>query len=155
MASSVLRSAARALYGVLALSAFLTLALASAALADDLTNRIDGTVDTTLENITLAEGASQSVAFGVVQKGGDGEGGCNIDAGEQFVAALSSSDNSVATVNPQALSFTSCTLDQSTTVTAGARGTATVTAATQSNTTGNGAFNYAPASFTVTVAVPL
>src|SRR3712207_1008662 len=150
---SILGLTVRALYKVLAFSIALTLAWASVALADDLTNRIDGTPDATLENISLNEGATQSVAFRVLQVGGDGEpgGACNFDAGEQLGVALSSSNTSVATVSPQTLTFTACGVDQNVTVTAGARGTSNITMTEGSNTTGPGAFTYAMASFTATV----
>jgi hypothetical protein len=143
---------------VFALSVVLTLALASAALADEVTNRIDNSPDVALENITLNEGATQTVAFRVRVQGNDGDNGCNIDSGEQLTVEGSSSDTSVATLSPQTITFTDCNQDQSVTVTALARGTATITVAQAlepgSNTTGSGAFDYDPASFTVTVNAP-
>jgi hypothetical protein len=148
----------RALLRVFALSVVLTFALASAALADEVTNRIDNSPDAALENITLNEGATLTVAFRVTVQGNDDDGGCNIDSNEQLTVAVSSSDGSVATVSPQILAFTDCNQDQSLTVTALARGTATITVAQApepgSNTTGSGKFDYDPASFTVTVNAP-
>ena len=145
----------RALRRVFALSVVLTIALASAALADEVTNRIDNSPDAALENITLNEGATQTVAFRVTVQGNDDDSGCNIDSGEQLTVEVSSSDTSVATVSPQTITFTSCIQDQSLTVTALVKGTATITVAQApepgSNTTGSGTFDYDPASFTVTV----
>ena len=122
------------------------------------TNRVDTSPDAALENVTLNEGATQSVAFRVTVQGNDGDGGCNIDSGEQLTVQVISSDTSVAMVSPQTLTFTGCNQDQSVTVTALARGTATITVAQApgpgSNTTGSGTFDYTPASFTVTVNAP-
>jgi hypothetical protein len=86
---------------VFAFSVVLTLALASAAFADEVTNRIDNSPDVALENITLNEGATQTVAFTVTVQGNDGDSGCNIDSGEQLTVEVSSSDTSVPTVSPQ------------------------------------------------------
>jgi hypothetical protein len=155
VAHSSVRLAVRALSKVLALSVVLTLALASAALADEVTNRIDTVPDPSLEGVGVNEGATQSVTFRVIQKSQDNDSGCNIDAGEQLTIEVVSSDTSVATVSPQTLTFTGCNQDQSVTVTGGARGMATITAAQApgagSNTTGGGSYDYAPASFTATV----
>jgi len=118
----------RALRRVFALSVVLTIALASAALADEVTNRIDNSPDAALENITLNEGATQTVAFRVTVQGNDDDSGCNIDSGEQLTVEVSSSDTSVATVSPQTITFTSCIQDQSLTVTALVKGTATTDA---------------------------
>src|SRR5918998_5563308 len=122
MSGSVVKLATRGLYKVFVLSAVLTLALASAALADSVSNRIDTTADVAHENITLNEGATQTVAFRVMAKGNDLEAGCNIDPGEQLTIQVISSTASVATVSPQTLSFTDCNQNQSVTVAAGAPG---------------------------------
>jgi Big-like domain-containing protein len=133
----------------------LTLALASAALADQVTNRIDATRDDAPENMALDQGESQTVAFGVAQQNKDGDKTCNIDRGEQLVVEFLSSDTSAAAVSPQRLTFTKCNQNKSVTVTAGASGSATISVneapEAGSNTTGSGTYHYAPASFNITV----
>ena len=144
-----------ALCKVFAFSVTLTLAMASAAFADQVTNRIDTPPDAALESLALDEGATQTVAFRVVSKNGDDENGCNIDAGEQLKVQVLSSNPSAATVSPRTLTFTACDQDQSVTVAAGAKGTSTITVALApgagSNTTGSGSYDYTPASFTTNV----
>jgi Bacterial Ig domain len=144
-----------ALCKVFALSVVLTLALVSAAFADQVTNRVDTSPDAALENVTLNEGAAHTVAFRVLWQNSDDDSQCYIDSGEQLKVRVLSSNTSVATVSPQMLTFTDCNQDQSVAVTGGARGTATITVAQApgagSNTTGSGTYDYAPASFTVTV----
>lgn len=148
----------KALGKVFALSMVLTLALASAALADQLTNEIDSSPDAALENMTLNEGESQTVAFSVAAQGNDLDAGCNIDEGESLTVQVISSNTSVATVSPQTLTFTECHVNQSVTLTAGASGTSIITVVqdlgVESNTTGLGTFDYTSASFTATVNSP-
>jgi len=153
-----------AVYKAFALSVVLTLALASAAFADQVSSRIDTTIDDTPETITLNEGDTQNVLFRAVPITGDADNNgspCNIDAAESLTAAISSSDATKASASPDRITWTGtalnagCNQDASVTVTAGERGTATLSAATAleagSNTTGSTDYDYTTSDFTVTV----
>ena len=135
------------------LSMVLTFVLASAAFADQVTNGIDTTRDSALENVTLGQGESQTVAFMVTQQNKDGDKTCNIDRREQLVVEVRSTNASVAAVSPQRLTFTKCNQSKSVAVTAGASGRATISVneapEAGSNTTGSGTYDYAPANFSV------
>ena len=68
-----------ALCKVFALSVAMTLALASAALADPVTNLLDNSPDAAKESVTVDEGQTTSVPLRVVALDGDGDAACNVD----------------------------------------------------------------------------
>ena len=135
-----------------------TMSVASVALADDISNALDTSIDATPEVMSLTQnGATGSTRLYVQPRNGDGKNGCNITAGGSVTASVSSSDNSVATVSPTSVTFDSGCPNSTTgpllTVTPLAVGSATVSVSETSNTTA-GTFDTTPATFTVNVSQP-
>jgi hypothetical protein len=129
-------------------------AISGAAFADDISNRLDGTVDAVTEVMTLnVGGANGATKLYVDPTGGDGKPGCNLTGSTTLVLSVSSNDTSVATVSPSSVTFTSCGAEPTLTVTPHNQGSATISVSQTSNSTG-GTFNLAPATFTVNVAPP-
>jgi hypothetical protein len=123
------------------------------ALADDISNNLDLTVDASLEVMNVAAGGTGVVSFKIYPKNGDGDSGCNLDSATESVTFdVLTSDAGVATVNPGSITFTGpgCNDTPSVTVTGVGAGSATISLLETSNTTG-GAFDVAPAAFTVNV----
>jgi hypothetical protein len=126
------------------------------ALADDISNNLDLTVDASLEVMSVATGGTGAVSFKVHPTNGDGNSGCNLDsAAESVTFSVLTSNASVATVAPGSINFTGpgCNDTPSVTVTGVGAGSATISLSETSNTTG-GTFNVAPAAFTVNVTAP-
>jgi hypothetical protein len=124
------------------------------ALADDISNNLDATVDTVAEVMPLnPSGPAGLTQLYVVPQNGDGKNGCNLTGSTSLSVSVSSSNTSVATVSPSSATFTSCGATSTLTVTPVASGTATISVSQSSNNTG-GTFNFAPASFTVNVSPP-
>ena len=133
---------------------FSFVALASVAYADDITNNVDASTDAEAEIMPLTQdGASATTRFAVVPQNGDGKSGCNLTGRTTLGLSVGSSDTAVATVSPTSLTFTSCGDEKTVTVTPHGVGSATISLAQTSNTTG-GTFNLAPATFTVNVSPP-
>lgn len=134
-----------------------TLAVASVvgvAVADDISNNLDGSIDIVAEQMPLTVGgASGTTALYLTERNGDNKNGCNIQGGESLVLAVSSSNPSVATVTPGSVTFSSCSDRPSLTVTPHSAGTATISVTETSNNTG-ATFNLAPATFAVNVTAP-
>lgn len=140
-------------------SLFLTIAVLLAipfiASADDISNNLDATVDAVAEVMPLTVGGADGVTqLYVVPRNGDGKNGCNLTGSTMLVVSVSSSNESVATVSPSSVTFTSCGDTPTLTVKPVAEGSATISLGQTSNDTG-GTFNLAPAAFTVNVAPPL
>jgi hypothetical protein len=128
------------------------------ALADQITNNLDGTVDSTLETLNLTpNGSTGSVGLFVIPLGGDGKNGCNLTGQTSLVVNVTTTNPSVAAVSPAQITFTSCNtapIPQTTiTVTPHAAGSANVGLTVASNTTG-GNFDLSTATFTVSVVQP-
>lgn len=124
--------------------------LAVGASADDIRNDLSGTAGV----MTLTSGGNTgSTALTVVPRNGDGKNGCNLTGTSTLVVSVHSSDASVVTASPASLTFESCGDVETVTLTSGSPGTATVSLAQTSNTTG-ASFNLAPAAFTVHVVPP-
>jgi hypothetical protein len=132
-------------------------ALAAVAYADDISNNLDASVDAVAEVMALnVGGADGTTTLYVVPQGGDGKPGCNLTGSTTLGVSVASSDTSVATVSPTAITFTNCATSSTgpiVTVTPHNAGSATITVAQTSNTT-TGTFNFATATFTVNVAPP-
>lgn len=125
--------------------------VAGPALADDIYNNLDGSIDSTAETISLtAGGANGSVTLAVQPLGGDGKAGCNLTGSTTLVVNVASSDPTKATVSPSSLTFDSCGATRVLTVTPVAAGSTTVSLSQVSNNSG-GTFTLAPATFTVNV----
>jgi hypothetical protein len=109
---------------------------------DNIYNNIDATVDVVAEVMPLTVGgANRTTQLLVMPTGGDGKPGCNLTGSTTLVVSIASSNPAVATVSPASVTFTSCGYTETLTVTPGAQGTATITVAQTSNTTG-GSFNF-------------
>lgn len=128
--------------------------MAGSALADDISNSLDATVDATAETMTLnVGGGTRTTDLYVRNANGDGKNGCNLTGGTSLGLSVASADTAVATVSPSSVTFTSCGDVKTLTVTPIAEGTTTISVTQTSNTT-EGTFNLAPATFTVNVAAP-
>jgi hypothetical protein len=124
---------------------------AAPALADDISNNLDTTVDTTAEVMSLTVGGSPGSTQLRVVTAADPKSGCNLTGRTTATFDVKSSASSVATVSPSSVTFTSCGDVKNLTVTPVAPGSTSITLAqTQNNTSGT--FNVAPATFTVNVA---
>lgn len=128
------------------------------ALADEVYNNLDNTIDVTLEVMNVGVGGTDAVTFKVHPiTGGDLDNGCNLDSATESVTfSVLTSNAGVATVAPGSITFTGpgCNDAKIVMVTGVGAGSATITlSAPTSNTTG-GTFNVAPATFTVNVIVP-
>lgn len=134
-----------------------TLAIASVvgvAVADDISNTLDGSVDSVAEQMPLTVGgAAGTTQLVVVPQNDDGKNGCNLTGSKTLGLSVSSSDTSVATVSPSSVTFESCGDSKTLTVTPQGAGTATISVRETSNNTG-GTFNLAPATFTANVTGP-
>src|SRR5262245_64440971 len=84
------------------LCAALLFSVVGVALADDISNDLDLSVDATAEVMPLTVGgANGSTHLYLTPRGGDGDSGCNLQGNtEKLTIRLSSSDASVATVSP-------------------------------------------------------
>ena len=140
--------------GVVVLTALFVLTLGQAAVADDIRNDLDASIDATAEIMTLSVGGSPgTTSLAVIPRNLDGKNGCNLTGGTTLVVAVSTSDSSVATVSPTSITFGSCGATPTLTVTPHGHGATTISLSQTSNNTG-GSFNLAPATFTVAVAPP-
>jgi hypothetical protein len=119
--------------------------------ADDISNKLDTTVDAVAEVMPLNVGAKGTTQLYVVPQNDDGKNGCNLTGQTTLGLSIQSSDPSVATVSPSSVTFTGCGETKTLTVTALKAGQATISASETRNTT-EGTFNLAPATFTVNVA---
>jgi len=144
------RTRVRGRLGLILATLVATGLLAVGASADDIRNDLSGTAGV----MTLTSGGETgSTSLTVVPRNGDGKNGCNLTGASVLVVSVHSSDASVATASPASLTFESCGDVETVTVTSGSPGTATVSLAQTSNTTG-ASFNLTPAAFTVHVVPP-
>jgi hypothetical protein len=144
----------RKLGPALAIAMLLALVLPLAAVADDISNTLDASIDAVAETMPLnAGGANGTTQLYVTPRNGDGKSGCNLTGDTTLVVSVSSSNPGVATVSPSSVTFTSCGDIEMLTVTPVTQGSATISLSQTSNSTG-GTFNLAPAAFTVNVAPP-
>jgi hypothetical protein len=143
--------------GLAATSAAVVFAVAggAAALADDVSNSLDGSIDSVAEVMSLnVGGPNGTTTLYITPRNGDGKSGCNINGRtDTLTVSVTSSNTAVASVSPSSVTFSACGDAPSLTVTPLAQGSATVTVAQTSNTT-DATFNFAPAIFTVVVAGP-
>lgn len=124
----------------------------ASAVADNIYNNLDLTIDTTAEVINLsAGGATGTVQYRVEITDGDGKNGCNFQGSESITVSVNTSNASVATVSPTSLTFNSCNDVKTITVTPLAVGTSSITLTQTANTTGD-SFSYTQATFTVNVS---
>jgi hypothetical protein len=131
------------------------LAVPAIALADQITNNLDASVDTNAETMALNAGGSDgTTTLYINPANGDGKPGCNMQ-GDSITVSLASSDTSIATVSPSSITLTGCgsTSGKAITVKPVKAGTATITASGPAAING-GTLTYGQATFTVNVAPP-
>ncbi|MFC5178745.1 PxKF domain-containing protein [Nocardioides taihuensis] len=137
-----------------ATSAAILLVGAGPALADDVANRLDTSIDATAEVMSLnVGGVAKSTTLYISPANGDGKQGCNLTGSTTLVVNVASSNTAVATVSPSSVTFGSCGDTPAVTVTPVSAGSSTISVSQASNNTG-GTFNLAPATFDVVVAPP-
>lgn len=125
--------------------------VAAPALADDIINNLDATVDADAEVMALnVGGPNGTTTLRVDPMNLDGKNGCNLTGSTTLVVAVNSSNAGVATVSPSSVTFDSCGATRMLTVTPQAAGSTTISLSLVSNNSG-GSFNLAPATFTVNV----
>lgn len=128
---------------------------AGSAVADDVYNNIDSTIDANWETMNLSVGSPATpVSYSIRPTSyvyPDYKPGCNIYPGQIFVATAYSNNPSVAYVPPTALIFDSCSDVLSVPVMPMGPGTAVITLIQNANSTG-GYFELSPATFTVNVS---
>ena len=130
------------------------LAVPAIALADDISNNIDASVDAAAEVMPLTTGgANGTTQLFVTPQNGDGKNGCNLTSSKTLGLSVSSSNTAVATVSPSSVTFGACGDTKTLTVTPVSQGSATISVSETSNDTG-ATFNLAPATFTVNVTPP-
>ena len=142
--------------GVAATAAALVFAAAggSAALADDIYNNLDLSVDAQAEIMSLNVGGSPGeTTLYVVERNGDGKQGCNFggQGNPSLTVSVASSNTAVATISPSSITFDACGDSQVVSVTPVSAGASTVSLTQTGNGTA-GSFDLAPAKFTVNVA---
>jgi hypothetical protein len=127
----------------------------AAALADDVTNNLDTSIDASVEQFKVQPNLNPNVTTGygfklkAIPANGDGKQGCNLTGSTSLVVKFVSSNPAVAVAGPNQIAFTSCNTDVNFTVSPGAiSGEATISLEEVSNGT-QGSFNLAPATFKV------
>jgi hypothetical protein len=147
---TVITSLGRRLAVLFAMSIGLSV-VAAPALADDIINNLDATVDADAEVMALnVGGPNGTTTLRVDPMNLDGKNGCNLTGSTTLVVAVNSSNAGVATVSPSSVTFDSCGATRMLTVTPQAAGSTTISLSLVSNNSG-GSFNLAPATFTVNV----
>lgn len=129
----------------------LLLAGGGVAYADAIANKLDATVDSVAESMTVNLGSSRTTELYVVKLPDHGTNGCTIQGREAVSLNLVSTDVSVATVSPPTATFASCDDVITLTVTSRGVGTANIVALPGSNNTGE-PYDVTPVNFSVTVA---
>src|SRR5688572_15356590 len=99
----------RSKFTLLFMTFALVLAIPAVALADDISNNLDASVDAAAEVMPLTTGgANGTTQLYVTPRNGDGKNGCNLTGSTTLGLSVSSSNTSVATVSPSSATFTSC-----------------------------------------------
>jgi hypothetical protein len=159
---SNMRTTLRGKITLLFMAFALMLALPAVALADDVYNNLDGSIDAAAESIALTEGGTNDTASVLISPtNGDGKNGCNLTSSTVLQVKANSSDATkvkASLVDPTNTSlakdtFTSCSDSIKVKVEALAvTGSTPVTISLSEVRNNTGAsFNLAPATFTVTV----
>ena len=134
-------------------AAVLVVASVVPAVADDIYNTLDASIDASAETLNLnTGGAAQTVTFGVDQLNGDGKNGCNFQGAQIATFQVNVSAPARVTVSPSTLTFDSCSSNPTLTVTPGATAGSSTVSLTQLTNQTSGTFNVAPATFSAVVA---
>jgi hypothetical protein len=146
---------ARKLTAALAAVPLLLASAAGVALADDLTNNLDNTIDNPKERmpLTVGGGTGQTGIRVVTNDQGNDTVGCNLAGGKTLTVSVASSAPGIATVSPHQLTFTQCDVAQPVTVTPVSAGSTDITFTVVENaTTAPGSFNMLAARFEAVVS---
>lgn len=125
------------------------------AVADQVFNTLDGSVDALAEQMPLNVGGPDgATTFAITpQDAGDAKSGCNFGGGGTMSANVSSSNTLVATASASTVTFSGngCGLTAGLSIHPVAAGTTTITLSQGSINNTGGTFNFAAATFVVTV----
>jgi hypothetical protein len=145
----------------MSLAVIVAMLLTSLALADQVVNNLDLSVDSAFETMSLNVGGSNgTTTLRIVEQNGDGKNGCNLTGtSSQLTVSVASSNTSVATVSPSSVTFNACGDTRTLTVTPVIQGSADITLTFVSVTTSSSgvtssSFDLLPGQFTVNVAPP-
>lgn len=147
------------IYSSLIIALSLALVVSMAALADNIANSADNSVDATYEVVALNVGSPESmIDLYTVNQNGDGKNGCNLTGSTTLVLNVISTKPEVASVSPTQITFTNCEavntkLTTAVTLTPLSAGTTKIEFSIASNNTG-GTFTLDTANFTVEVSGP-
>lgn len=146
----------RTIGAAVAAATTLVAAAGGIALADDIYNGLDTTIDSTVEVMSLNEGGSTgSTNLYIHETGDDGKSGCNLQGNTtSVVISLSSNSPGVATVSPSSVTFNNCGDVKPITVTPGLPGETVISGSVASNSSA-GTYDLAPITFKVVVAPKL
>jgi len=143
-------------FNALSLAVIMAMMFTSLALADQVINTIDNTIDPALETKTIVEGGSAVVGFYIkninTQQGGDPVNSCNVS--DTYPATVTFDVPSGVTANPSSLTFTDCNQNTQTKYVTFSSNTADTYEISVSSVTGGkqgGAWDTAPAAFALEV----
>ena len=96
--------------------------------ADDISNKLDDSIDAVAEVMPLnAGGVDGTTKLYINPTNGDGKNGCNLQGKtEQIVVNITSSDMSIATVSPTSITFENCGDNPTLTITPHSQGSTTI-----------------------------
>jgi hypothetical protein len=148
----------RKFYGAVAAASALSLIGGGIALADNVVNKLDTSIDPAFETMTLTAGGatgSTGIYIQPTQDTGETAAQCNVGGSNpDLKVAVASSNTSVATVT-SSVTFSNCgdtnTARRTITVTPVSAGTANITFAKASENTNTKTFDFTTAQFTVQV----
>jgi len=129
------------------------------AYADWVSNDLDSTVDASVETLSLTAGGEATVKLWVQNQNrqqGDTLNPCNLNGSSFLVVDVASSTPGVAAVSPATATIQECDLANGVSIEVAAltAGESTITVSRGAGTDANGTFDFAPATFEVTVAAP-
>jgi hypothetical protein len=138
----------RTIGAAIAAATTLVAAAGGVALADDIANQLDTSIDATAEIMSLNVGGAPKSTTMVVSptNDDDGKNGCNLTGQTVLQVSVVSDAPTVATVSPSSLTFASCGDVKTVTVTPLTAGDATISLQETFNDS-QGTFNLAPATF--------
>ena len=140
----------------LSLALVLAMLVTSLALADQVINTIDTTIDPALESRTIDAGSSTTVGYYIknqnTSQGGDPVNQCNVAGG--FPATVTLNVPSGVTASPSSLVFTDCDVTQYITFSSSTPNSYTISVQSVSGGRSGGAWDTAPAAFMLIVNPP-
>ncbi len=138
----------------LTLAVLFAMLVSTLAMADDIYNNLDTSIDAVAEVMPLnAGGVAGTTDLYLEKKNEDGKQGCNLQGTNEYITfSVISSDPSVATVLPGEVTFDNCADTFTLTVTPLTEGSTTISLAPKAILVDKGTFDWAPATFIVNVA---